>query len=208
MYYSSDPNATANQSPSGPPHVAGYQPSAADIAESSTSQQLQSSSPNDYRQNALPPPPPNPLLHIPPPQPGKGNPWSSGLCGCFSNVPNCCMTFWCPCVTFGRIAEIVDRGSTSCGVSGAIYALISCLTGCGCIYSFFYRSKLRKQYVLEKSPCADCLVHFCCEPCALCQEYRQLKAHGFDMTLGWHGSMERQSPGVLVPPVVESDMRR
>ena len=23
-----------------------------------------------------------------------------------------CLTCWCPCVTFGRIAEIVDRGST------------------------------------------------------------------------------------------------
>lgn len=24
-----------------------------------------------------------------------------------------CMTFWCPCITYGRIAEIVDRGSSS-----------------------------------------------------------------------------------------------
>lgn len=23
-----------------------------------------------------------------------------------------CLTCWCPCVTFGRIAEIVDKGST------------------------------------------------------------------------------------------------
>ncbi|KAH9771900.1 cell number regulator 2 [Citrus sinensis] len=28
-------------------------------------------------------------------------PWSTG-----------CLTCWCPCVAFGRIAEIVDRGST------------------------------------------------------------------------------------------------
>ncbi|GKV43337.1 hypothetical protein SLEP1_g50640 [Rubroshorea leprosula] len=50
--------------------------------------------------------PPHPL------QPGTEGPWSSNLCGCFSNCANCCMTFWCPCVTFGQIAEILDRGST------------------------------------------------------------------------------------------------
>ncbi|XP_034604736.1 cell number regulator 9-like [Setaria viridis] len=31
----------------------------------------------------------------------------------------------------------------------------------------------------------DCCVHFCCESCALCQEYRELKARCFDMS---HGS--------------------
>jgi hypothetical protein len=28
------------------------------------------------------------------------------------------------------------------------------------------------------------LVHFCCETCALCQEYRELKNCGFDMGIG------------------------
>ncbi|KAH7834882.1 hypothetical protein Vadar_020596 [Vaccinium darrowii] len=39
-------------------------------------------------------------------------PWSTGLCGCCEDVSSCCLTCWCPCVAFGRIAEIVDRGST------------------------------------------------------------------------------------------------
>ncbi|PIN13498.1 hypothetical protein CDL12_13883 [Handroanthus impetiginosus] len=43
---------------------------------------------------------------------GVPGPWSTGLCDCFSDVPNCCITWWCPCITFGQIAEIVDRGST------------------------------------------------------------------------------------------------
>ncbi|XP_021316081.1 cell number regulator 11 isoform X1 [Sorghum bicolor] len=37
--------------------------------------------------------------------------WSVGLCDCFGDFNTCCLTFWCPCVTFGRTAEIVDRGS-------------------------------------------------------------------------------------------------
>ncbi|KAA3466042.1 protein PLANT CADMIUM RESISTANCE 2-like [Gossypium australe] len=111
-------------------------------------------------------------------------PWSSGLCDCFSDWRNCCITCWCPCVTFGQIAEIVDKGSSSCGLNGALYTLIACVTGCACCYSCFYRCKMRQQYMLKKHPCGDCLVHCCCEYCALCQEYRELKTHGYDLSIG------------------------
>ncbi|XP_026424077.1 protein PLANT CADMIUM RESISTANCE 2-like isoform X2 [Papaver somniferum] len=135
-------------------------------------------------------------------------PWSSGLCDCFDDCHTCCLTFWCPCVTFGRIAEIVDRGSTSCGVSGALYMMIMCVTGCSCLYSCFYRSKLRGQYFLKESPCTDCFVHCCCEECSLCQEYRELKKHGFDMSIGWHGNVQRQKRLSTMAPIVEGGMNR
>nr|WOE87887.1 cadmium resistance 2 protein [Kandelia obovata] len=115
---------------------------------------------------------------------GQRGAWSSDLCDCFSDVPSCCLTYWCPCITFGRIAEIVDQGKTTCATGGAIYAILAYFTGCACIYSCVYRSKLRKQYTLEERPCNDCLVHCCCEGCALCQEYRELQSRGFDMALG------------------------
>ncbi|XP_027343235.1 protein PLANT CADMIUM RESISTANCE 2-like [Abrus precatorius] len=124
--------------------------------------------------------------------------WSTGLFGCFSNFKNCCITCWCPCVTFGQVAEIVDKGSTSCGASGALYTLVCCVLGCGCLYSCFYRSKMRRQYMLKDSPCCDCLVHCCCEPCALCQEYRELENRGFDMVIGWHGNVEQRNQGVAM----------
>ncbi|KAF3431822.1 hypothetical protein FNV43_RR26558 [Rhamnella rubrinervis] len=154
-----------------------------------------------------PPPPPRP----PPPPPSLPHspvPWSTGLCNCCDDVSTCCLTCWCPCVTFGRIAEMVDRGSTSCGVSGALYTLILCVTGCSCMYSCFYRSKLRGQYFLEESPCTDCCIHCCCEICALCQEYRQLRYYGFDMSIGWHGNQERKKRIAAMPPTVEGSMRR
>uniref|UniRef100_A0A2P2MA74 Protein PLANT CADMIUM RESISTANCE 2 isoform X1 n=1 Tax=Rhizophora mucronata TaxID=61149 RepID=A0A2P2MA74_RHIMU len=44
---------------------------------------------------------------------GQRGAWSSDLCDCFSDVPSCCLTCWCPCISFGRIAEIVDQGATS-----------------------------------------------------------------------------------------------
>nr|XP_010932616.2 uncharacterized protein LOC105053222 [Elaeis guineensis] len=135
-------------------------------------------------------------------------PWSTGLCHCFDDCSNCCISCFCPCITFGRIAEIVDKGSSSCGASGALYALIFCVTACSCLYSCFYRTKLRAQYSLRGSPCTDCLVHCFCEPCALCQEYRELKRRGFDMTVGWHANMERQGQAATLPPAIHGDMSR
>nr|XP_025878819.1 cell number regulator 2 isoform X3 [Oryza sativa Japonica Group] len=86
-------------------------------------------------------------------------PWSTDLFDCFDDSSNCFMTWLCPCITFGQIAEIVDRGSSSCGTSGSLYALVFLVTGCSCIYSCIYRSKLRSQYGLQETPCPDCLVH-------------------------------------------------
>ncbi|CAN1347571.1 Protein PLANT CADMIUM RESISTANCE 2 [Linum perenne] len=110
--------------------------------------------------------------------------WSSGLCDCFSDARNCCITCWCPCVIFGQIAEIVDMGSSACGVNGALYTIIQCVTGFPCCYSCFYRTKLRQQYGIKGTHSRDCLVHCFCEYCSLCQEYRELKKHGFDLSIG------------------------
>ncbi|CAK9146599.1 unnamed protein product [Ilex paraguariensis] len=141
-------------------------------------------------------------------QPSTPAEWSTGLCDCSSNCSNCCITCCCPCITFGQIAEIVDKGSPPCVVSGVLYALLQYITCCGCLYSCIYRSKMRKQYMLPKSPCGDCLVHCCCEPCAMCQEYRELQNRGFDMSLGWEGNMERQNGGVEMAPAVQGGMTR
>ncbi|KAL5541098.1 hypothetical protein UlMin_043384 [Ulmus minor] len=139
---------------------------------------------------------------------GVAGEWSSGLCHCCDDPANCMVTCFCPCITFGQIAEIVDKGSTTCGERGTIYGLLLAFSGLACLFSCSYRSKLRGQFDLEESPCVDCLVHFCCETCALCQEYRELKNRGFDLGIGWEANLERQQRGVTVAPVVARGMRR
>ncbi|XP_065857688.1 protein PLANT CADMIUM RESISTANCE 3-like [Euphorbia lathyris] len=129
---------------------------------------------------------------------GEEGKWSSGLCHCCSDCGTCCLTCWCPCITFGRIAEIVDQGTISCAAAGAVYGILTWITGCGCLYSCLYRPKIRHQYLLQETPCNDCLVHCCCESCALCQEYNELKNRGFDMSIGWHGNMEKRTGGVAM----------
>ncbi|KAD2804966.1 hypothetical protein E3N88_38343 [Mikania micrantha] len=71
-----------------------------------------------------------------------------------------------------------------------------------------YRSKMRNQFGLRESPCNDYLLHICCERRALCQEYRELKIRGFDLSIGWQGNMERHQHGVQMPPMAPSGMYR
>ncbi|XP_020255215.1 cell number regulator 2-like [Asparagus officinalis] len=133
--------------------------------------------------------------------------WSTGLCDCCDDIGTCIITCFCPCITFGRVAEIIDRGTTTCEVSAVLYAIICCLTGCHWILSCFYRKKIRNIFFLEDSPCPDCLLHFCCDTCALCQEYRELKNRGLDANLGWKGKSDRETV-IMAPPAVERDMVR
>ncbi|XVF01249.1 hypothetical protein REPUB_Repub04eG0071600 [Reevesia pubescens] len=150
-----------------------------------------------YMSNSLPRATSNPV-------PGQ---WTSGLCHCFDDPVNCVITCVCPCITFGQITEIVNRGSKSCVSRGCLYGILA-FAGCACFYSCFYRSKLRGQYDLPEEPCTDCLVHFCCAGCALCQEYRELKNRGFDMGIGWEANMDRQKRGVTAAPIVVPGMAR
>ncbi|KAH7575237.1 hypothetical protein ACOSP7_005304 [Xanthoceras sorbifolium] len=138
---------------------------------------------------------------------GQAGQWSTGLCHCCDDPANCFISCFCPCITFGQISEIADRGSSSCAGNGVIYGLLL-MTGFACLYSCCYRSKLRGQYDLEESPCVDCLVHFCCETCALCQEYRELKNRGFDMGIGWEANVDRRNRGVTAAPILARGMTR
>ncbi|XP_071686361.1 protein PLANT CADMIUM RESISTANCE 3-like [Rutidosis leptorrhynchoides] len=180
-------------------------------APSPPQQQQPSAPPLSYHQP--PPPPPQhyvtgiPAHYVPPHHRVNAN-WSTSLCACCSDVSNCCVTCWCPCITFGQIAEIVDKGNTPCALHGGLYAVIQAFTCVGCLYSCLYRTKMRSQYGLREVPCNDCLVHFCCEPCALCQEYRELKHRGFDLSIGWQGNMEAQTYGVQMPPFTPVGMYR
>ncbi|KAK4258759.1 hypothetical protein QN277_005171 [Acacia crassicarpa] len=134
--------------------------------------------------------------------------WSTDLFHCVDDPSLCLVTCFCPCFTFGRIAEIVDKGNPTCGSSGLCYGLLA-PTGLACLYSCNYRSRMRAQFELPEAPCMDCFVHFCCEACALCQEYRQLQSYGFDLSLGWEANAERsRRHGVTVAPGIPPGMMR
>ncbi|CAN1856529.1 Protein PLANT CADMIUM RESISTANCE 9 [Linum perenne] len=114
------------------------------------------------------------------------------------------MTVCCPCITFGRNAVIVGRNQTlmaACCWSGLVFCLLADI-GISCLYSYRYRYKLRQQYKLPESPCGDCLVHWCCTPCAVCQEHRELKNRGIDPSKGW------EVVSAMTPPEIATGMPR
>ncbi|WVZ22738.1 hypothetical protein V8G54_001282 [Vigna mungo] len=131
----------------------------------------------------------------------------------FSLLSAGCLTLWCPCVSFGRIAEILDKGKTckcvielinydplyflnfcfcamifviaACCLYGSLFYLLAGFTQLGgCIYAWLYRAKLREVYGIKGHHCIDCLVSFLCLHLSICQEYRELKVRGFDISAG------------------------
>ncbi|KAI7749943.1 hypothetical protein M8C21_029361 [Ambrosia artemisiifolia] len=147
-----------------------------------------------------------------PPQQAMAPTWSTGLFECFDDIPTFIITTFAPCVTFGQIAEMVDRGQNSCGLYAFLYVVILYFTGCGCLLSAYYRIKMSHLYKLPDDPIINILVHLICEPCALCQEHRELQARGFNMKLGagWRNQSPeiQQSGGLMVPPKIPEEMTR
>ncbi|XP_047333013.1 protein PLANT CADMIUM RESISTANCE 6-like [Impatiens glandulifera] len=131
--------------------------------------------------------------------------WTSGLFDCMNDPMNAVVTLCFPCLTFGQIAEIIDNGQTSCATSGLIYGLVGAFIGIPCIMSCSYRTKLRNKYGLIESPAPDWITHFLCEPCALCQAYRELEQRGLDPSIGWIGNVARQQQqAVMMVPATQN----
>lgn len=72
----------------------------------------------------------------------------------------------------------------ACAVNSLIYMLITVCIFVPCLLSCTYRKKLRNKFDLPESPAPDCIIHFLCEWCALCQEHRELELRGLDPSLG------------------------
>ncbi|KAI4312847.1 hypothetical protein MLD38_037637 [Melastoma candidum] len=142
------------------------------------------------------------------PSHGMGS-WTTGLCGCFEDFTNCCITCWCPCVTFGQNAEIIDRGKISCVRAGMVCYSLGHFTF-HAIYTCTYRSKLRGQYSIPGDQCADFCIHCWCPFCAFCQEHRELVNRGLDPSMGWVTNRETQNRqiGMTVAPASQQGMTR
>ncbi|ESR54183.1 hypothetical protein CICLE_v100244721mg, partial [Citrus x clementina] len=57
---------------------------------------------------------------------------------------------------------------------------INCFIGMPLIMSCTCRTRQRNMFDLPQPPKPNCVPHFFCEYCALCQEYRELKSRGWD----------------------------
>jgi Cys-rich protein (TIGR01571 family) len=121
-------------------------------------------------------------------RPPNSVPWTTDIFSCFDDCGTCACAWFLPCVLVGRIAEIVDEGRTSCLTAGCIYYCLQSCTGCGCLYTYSFRTRLRNKYGLELKPCDDCCTDCWCLPCSLSQQIRELQNRGIDPSLGWEAN--------------------
>eukprot|EP00794_Sanderia_malayensis_P003508 gene3508-4008_t len=97
--------------------------------------------------------------------------WQNGICGCFSDIGTCIVTYFCPCVTAGKNAEAV-------GKSCCVYGFLSMLGCIGIFTQASVRQEIRQRYNIEGGFGSDIICYCCCPLCALVQESSELKAHG------------------------------
>ncbi|KAK6242348.1 hypothetical protein SCA6_007737 [Theobroma cacao] len=113
--------------------------------------------------------------------------WSLGFCDCLVALPVgahvSLLAGLLRLLTKDQPVSNITVGAAACAASAIIYILIKVLIDCPSFCSCFYRTKMRQQYMLKGGGCGDCMLHCCCEICALTQEYRELKNRGFDMSI-------------------------
>ncbi|EFJ48441.1 hypothetical protein VOLCADRAFT_91142 [Volvox carteri f. nagariensis] len=107
--------------------------------------------------------------------------------------PNmCCLSLWCPCIQYGLLLEQLPPGSVTCAgsvVGGCALFCVLWVLGdllgaalltkvftlpCTALVHAHTRGYIRRKYGIQSHPLHDCLVTWCCAPCALCQEVREV----------------------------------
>ncbi|KAH9957326.1 PLAC8 family-domain-containing protein [Russula dissimulans] len=110
--------------------------------------------------------------------------WSHGLFDCFSTCGLCCWAAWCPCVVYSknkqRLRHLRYQGTSlpgggepcddHCYIHGGLTLL-----GYGWVLQVHERAEARDRYGIRGSAAGDCFTSWCCRPCALTQERREIE---------------------------------
>lgn len=111
----------------------------------------------------------------------KTGEWDADLCGCCTHcVPNCCMSFLCPCVSLAQISSRLGIAPYECSL--ITFIVLVCLSG-GLAQAFFFiwiwqaRYVTRQRFSIPGNCCSDCCVSICCSSCALAQMATHIKSY-------------------------------
>ncbi|XP_015240459.1 PREDICTED: cornifelin homolog B-like [Cyprinodon variegatus] len=101
--------------------------------------------------------------------------WGSGICGCFTDMRDCCLAFWClPC-----FACLTSRayGEHLCT------PLLECFAYMISPITMSMRTSMRERYNIEGSIARDCIFVTFCLPCVWCQMSREIKRRNLQVVM-------------------------
>ncbi|KAF1349257.1 PLAC8-domain-containing protein [Lizonia empirigonia] len=105
--------------------------------------------------------------------------WHHKGSSCCTPIGTCCLSWWCPCIIYGRTRHrMKTRGDMSkyscCNTSCAIFSGMAC-AGLSWILPLMNRGEVRDTYNLTGNGCKDCLCACCCAPCDLIQQDKEVE---------------------------------
>ncbi|KAL0958499.1 hypothetical protein HGRIS_000642 [Hohenbuehelia grisea] len=120
------------------------------------------------------------------PMDGDGREWSHGLCDCCSDAGTCILAWCCPCIVYAQNKQRYEyltsrgipdpeRGGSGCTGDCWVHGLITGCFGLGWVMQIGTRGSIRSRYRIKGSGCGDCCAAWCCTPCELTQESRELE---------------------------------
>mmetsp|Transcript_399 Transcript_399/g.695 ORF Transcript_399/g.695 Transcript_399/m.695 type:complete len:107 (+) Transcript_399:1355-1675(+) len=96
--------------------------------------------------------------------------WEEPLFGCLNDLGSCLVVGLVPCGA-PVIQALAVKGVTHDSIL-VPFALYVFLFSIGAAYN---RSQIRNYYNFKVEFITDCCTHCFCSPCAVCQEYREVK---------------------------------
>ncbi|KAJ4986976.1 hypothetical protein SVAN01_07517 [Stagonosporopsis vannaccii] len=104
--------------------------------------------------------------------------WHHSGTSCCTPFSTCCLTWWCPCVTYGRTRHRMKSNGnmkdySCCNTSCAAFAGMG-FVGLSWILPLLNRGEVRADYGLKGNGCKDCLCACCCAPCDLLQQEKEV----------------------------------
>jgi len=110
--------------------------------------------------------------------------WTHGLFSCFGSCGTCCMSVFCPCIVYGkskqRLSHLKIHGTPLPGGGDTfdggccVYCGLN-LFGIGWVLQIGERGDVRDRYGIRGGTCGGCCSIWCCTPCALTQERREIE---------------------------------
>lgn len=101
--------------------------------------------------------------------------FEEGLCDCFANCPVCLVVTFVPCGICCVQAKAYDNATQQGMGFPFLCYCVAGLVNCCCIGMAVMRGKIRNRFNINGSIVHDICCHIWCSPCAVCQEYREVK---------------------------------